>query len=235
MLLMGWAVLAAATVPIWPRPRDIVSGNGTARLAGSFSVSLDGCDTLEAPHDLLDAVADLERRIRGDRLAPLEPGRGERRSAAIVSSPVIDRLTLRIDGGGCADTSIAAEAVTPVEKRRALERYVLDVPESGEASVTATSALGMLRGMQSFAQLVFTLPSHHPSPHPQQTIDAYDAIRFIDHVPLHVVDEPAFGWRAFLLDTSRNRYDVSSILRLLETMSMVKFSVFQCAVIRRAV
>ena len=44
--------------------------------------------------------------------------------------------------------------------------------------------------------------------------------------PYELKDRPSFGWRAVLLDTSRNFFPKSVILKQLDTMSMVKLNVF---------
>jgi hexosaminidase len=48
--------------------------------------------------------------------------------------------------------------------------------------------------------------------------------QYAPFAPYEIDDKPAFGWRAVLLDTSRNYFGVPAILKMLDTMSLVKVS-----------
>lgn len=61
--------------------------------------------------------------------------------------------------------------------------------------LAANSTLGLVRGLQTFTQLVYTLP-------PQ-------GARYIPSVPISIRDFPAFPHRAFMLDTSRAFFPVT--------------------------
>ena len=196
----------AAAVPIWPRPALVESHNTTVRLADSFKITF-RCEVSQDVHHAADA---LRSQLEHDRLAPLEVGRGVKRLKTINSAPAISQLVVVCPSGL---KTIAHDAVQPVEKRLALEHYQLAVDDKS-ATLSSKSALGILRGFQSFAQLVF----------------AVGEIRFIDSTPIKISDEPKFAWRSFLLDTSRNFYPVEAILALLDEMSAVKFSVFHWCV-----
>jgi hexosaminidase len=54
--------------------------------------------------------------------------------------------------------------------------------------------------------------------------------KYAPFAPYEIDDKPAFGWRAVLLDTSRNYFGVEKILGMLDTMSLVKVSLGVCLV-----
>jgi len=81
------------------------------------------------------------------------------------------------------------------------------------ATLEAGSSLGLLRGLQTFTQLVYTLPGKGSE-------------RFIQNTSLIIEDKPAFHFRGYLLDTSRNFYPIEDIKRTLNAMSWAKLNVF---------
>ncbi|KAJ4971025.1 hypothetical protein NE237_004124 [Protea cynaroides] len=88
------------------------------------------------------------------------------------------------------------------------ESYTLNIPTVGSsANLTANTVWGALRGLETFSQLVWGNPSRVMS-----GLDVWDA--------------PLYGHRGVLLDTARNYYAVSDILRTIKTMSANKLNVF---------
>ncbi|XP_031372579.1 beta-hexosaminidase 2 isoform X3 [Punica granatum] len=88
------------------------------------------------------------------------------------------------------------------------ESYHLKIPSTGvEASLTAETAWGAMRGLETFSQLVWGNPSHVAS-------------------GMEVWDWPIFEHRGVMLDTSRNFYNVEDILRMIGAMSGNKLNVF---------
>lgn len=73
----------------------------------------------------------------------------------------------------------------------------LDIPSNSTsvATLSANSTLGLIRGLQTFTQLVYTLPSGRH--------------RYIIDAPISIRDSPAFPHRAFMLDTSRAWFPVA--------------------------
>ncbi|POW01874.1 hypothetical protein PSHT_12341 [Puccinia striiformis] len=116
--------------------------------------------------------------------------------------------------------SIIAEMQLPINERNEayeikIERNPNDDDDRYQAILIAHSALGILRGLQSFTQLIYTTKPASPT-HPK--------IKYI-HGPLHIKDSPAFPYRGLLLDTSRNYYSIQSIKKTLKAMSYVKLNV----------
>ncbi|KAL5976757.1 hypothetical protein ACLOJK_021090 [Asimina triloba] len=89
------------------------------------------------------------------------------------------------------------------------ESYRLSIPTYGEANLTAATAWGAMRGLETFSQLVW-----------------YGGGWMRIPVGLYIWDAPLFPHRGLMLDTSRNFYGVSDILRTIGAMSMNKMNVF---------
>ncbi|KAN0060463.1 Glucosamine-6-phosphate isomerase (Glucosamine-6-phosphate deaminase) (GNPDA) (GlcN6P deaminase) [Thecaphora frezii] len=101
---------------------------------------------------------------------------------------------------------------------RDAEAYELDIPaDGGTAKIRAYTALGALRGLKTFQQLVYSL-NRGDNP------NGY--IRYIQNAPVSIEDRPAFPYRGLLLDTSRNFFPLSSIKRLIDGMALVKLNQF---------
>lgn len=119
------------------------------------------------------------------------------------------------------------------------ESYTLDVQDSNpRAILTAKSSLGFFRGLQSFSQLVYTLP---PSPEDdsyastrQQQFgadpDSENRVRYL-RAPVLVQDSPRFQYRGLLLDTSRNFFPISDLKRTINAMSWAKLNTFHWSVL----
>lgn len=87
------------------------------------------------------------------------------------------------------------------------ESYKLEVSSSG-ADLNAPTTLGVMRGLQTFLQLVEVTPKGFAVP--SVTID----------------DKPRFPWRGLLIDVGRHFMPVEVIKRNLDGMAAVKLNVF---------
>lgn len=77
------------------------------------------------------------------------------------------------------------------------------------ADLTAKGCWGILRGLETFSQLIFNVS---PGVYGVQ--------------PVFVDDEPRFKHRGFMLDTARHYISVDNIIKLLDAMSYNKLNVF---------
>uniref|UniRef100_A0A8C7ZN83 Beta-hexosaminidase n=1 Tax=Oryzias sinensis TaxID=183150 RepID=A0A8C7ZN83_9TELE len=80
---------------------------------------------------------------------------------------------------------------------------------AGQASLNAATVWGILRGLETFSQLVY-----------QDDLGSY----FVNET--FIEDFPRFQFRGVLLDTSRHYLPVHAILKTLDAMSYSKFNVF---------
>ncbi len=86
------------------------------------------------------------------------------------------------------------------------ESYELTVTDSG-AKLTAPTPLGILRGLQTFLQLVTITPTGFAAP------------------AVTIKDQPRFPWRGLLIDVSRHFIPLDVLKRNLDGMAAVKMNV----------
>ncbi|KAJ1905293.1 Glucosamine-6-phosphate isomerase (Glucosamine-6-phosphate deaminase) (GNPDA) (GlcN6P deaminase) [Coemansia sp. IMI 209127] len=89
------------------------------------------------------------------------------------------------------------------------ESYTLDVPVEGKAVINAATPFGAVRGLETFSQLVSVNTGR----------------KIVKNAPVKIKDAPKFAHRGIMLDTSRNFYNLDSILRTLDAMAYNKLNV----------
>ena len=183
ILLM--APLALFAHDLMPLPAKLQPGAGRMRIDRNFAfVQLNGYrePRLEA------AAARLVEQVARKTGIPMAPGMG-------VHAPEAP-LVVYCD-----------HASAPVQAAREDESYRLTVTPLG-ARLDAPNPLGVLRGMQTFLQLV-----------------DLDASGF--GVPaVTIEDQPRFPWRGLMLDVARHWIPLEDVLRTLDGMAAVKLNVF---------
>ncbi|KAI0927724.1 hypothetical protein AcV5_008183 [Taiwanofungus camphoratus] len=190
---------------LWPLPRSLEEGTTALRLSGVFHIAISP-DIHNPPQDLWDAIGRTQQYLFTDNLGRLVVGRGASDVSAFEQASYLSELTLSLAPGSTV-LSITEEAQKPLEQRD--EAYNLTVPSDGSAAtITATSTLGLFRGLTTFGQLWYE----------------YDGTIYAVNTPVTIEDYPAYPYRGLLLDTARNYFEVSDILRTLDAMSMVKVS-----------
>lgn len=122
---------------------------------------------------------------------------------------------------------ILAEAPTPAPLASPLDVQIqvlgpcLNYSGSNHvAHLRANTSLGLLRGLESFSQMVYTLPLRTNYAADEETI------RYLHNPPMFMYDAPQFPHRGLMLDTSRNFYPIPDIERTLDAMSWAKLNVF---------
>jgi len=168
---------------LMPMPRSLVWGQGRLPVDGAFSISLTG----HKDPMLQKAAARILHRIQRKTGIPLR--------ASTAADNAKAALEIHCIGAGEA-----------VQSFRADESYSLNVTQKG-ASLTAPSAVGILRGLETFLQLI-----------------AADEKSFC--VPaVQISDRPRFCWRGLHIDVSRHWQPVEVIKRNLDAMATVKMNV----------
>ena len=165
---------------LMPMPASVQAGNGQLPIMQSFSVAVTGTH---------DASLDSEVQRFQDQLSrqtgiPFRPKAG--------ATP-----TLRVQ----ADKGREA-----VQKLGEDESYELTVTDSS-AKLTAPTTLGVLRGLQTFLQLVRITPAGFAAP------------------AVTIKDQPRFPWRGLLIDVSRHFIPMDALKRNLDGMAAVKMNV----------
>jgi hexosaminidase len=172
------------TLHLLPVPAKVVTDEGRLSIDESFSVAVTG---VSDPR-ITSAVKRLIPRLTKQTGIPLVP--------ALPASPAQATLLIRCDHAGA-----------PVQKLGENESYKLELTET-QARLTAPNPLGILRGLETFVQLIE--PSSGGFSAPVVTID----------------DQPRFPWRGLHLDVSRHWMPTEVVLRNLDGMAAVKLNVF---------
>ena len=165
---------------LMPMPANVQTGSGQLPITQSFSVAITGNQdpSLEAEVQRFTTVLS---RITG---IPFRPKAG----ATAV-------LTVHADRGRDA-----------IQKLGEGESYELTVSGAG-AQLNAPTALGAIRGLQTFLQLVEITPSGFAAP------------------AVTIKDQPRFPWRGLMMDVSRHFIPVDVLKRNIDGMAAVKMNV----------
>jgi hexosaminidase len=165
---------------IMPMPASVQPGNGQLPINQSFSVAVTGSHDASLDGEVQRFVTELSRQTG----IPFRPKPG--------ASPMLD---IHADHGRQA-----------VQKLGEDESYELTVSDSG-AKITAPTTLGVLRGLQTFLQLVEITPTGFAVP------------------AVIIKDQPRFPWRGLLIDVSRHFIPMDVLKRNLDGMAAVKMNV----------
>ncbi|KAJ3801949.1 N-acetylhexosaminidase [Lentinula aff. detonsa] len=202
------ATVVSAVSALWPLPTQLSTGTTALILASDFDIDIS--TITNPPEDLLDAISRTKEYIQTDQLEALVVDRGASYAQSLQNASSLSSLVLSFDSGFNGEPiSISEEAADDIENR--VEGYSLTVPEDGSAAtIKANSTLGLFRGLTTFGQLWYDLSNT------TYTVEA----------PITITDSPVYPYRGFMLDTARNYFPVSDILRTLDAMSWVKMTTF---------
>jgi hexosaminidase len=168
---------------LMPQPAQVLPREGRLAITASFRISLSG---YQEPR-LRAAAQRLARRLARQTGIAL-PDRSEK-------APSQAALVIHCDHAG-----------EPVQTVREDESYRLEV-RTEQARLTAPTPVGVLRGMETFLQLV--------------DLDT----RGFGVAAVDINDRPRFRWRGLLMDASRHWMPVPVIKRNLDAMAAVKLNV----------
>ncbi|KAJ2790073.1 Glucosamine-6-phosphate isomerase (Glucosamine-6-phosphate deaminase) (GNPDA) (GlcN6P deaminase), partial [Coemansia linderi] len=192
--MIGFLAALPSALALWPIPRTLTQGTSNTR-ADQFSISAEG----KSSPVIQNAIGRYLQIISDESfVAPVDYKRGTVKTSGTLNSLVVsvkstdETLDLNTD-----------------------ESYTLDIPVNGKASLKAQSPYGVVRGLETFSQLV--------------TGNGYS--KAILNTPVHIEDSPVYPHRGLSFDTSRNFYSVKSILRILDAMSYNKMNTFHWHVV----
>lgn len=168
---------------LMPWPSSVEKGSGSLRVDSTFTVALTGY---------------TEPRL--DRAVRRFLGQLHRQTALIVAGKAADaaKATLVIH------TDHASKEIQELGED---ESYTLEVAPTG-AKLSAANPLGVLRGLQTFLQLVDVTPEGFAAP------------------SVTIRDTPRFAWRGLMIDASRHFIPLDVLKRNLDGMEAVKLNVF---------
>jgi hexosaminidase len=185
LLALCLALPACAAPTLMPLPAKLTPGTGRLAINQSFRVALSGPSDEPRVHA---SALRLITRLAAQTGMPLNPGfESDATKATLVIAWSSDGL--------------------PVQALGEDESYHLTA-DSNQARIQAPNALGALRGMETFLQLV--------------EVDAQGfAISGVT-----IDDAPRFPWRGLMLDCSRHFMPLDVVLRNLDGMAALKLNVF---------
>ncbi len=112
-----------------------------------------------------------------------------------------------VDAGKATLVVTTERESKPLQELGEDESYTLEVTASG-AKLQASNPLGVLRGLQTFLQLVTITPEGFAVP------------------SVNIQDQPRFPWRGLMIDSGRHFIPLEVIRRNLDGMEAVKMNVF---------
>jgi hexosaminidase len=165
---------------VMPMPANVQRGAGQLLITPSFSVAVTGARDASLDSEVQRFQTQLSRQTG---------------------------IALRPKAGGVAILTIHAErGREAVQKLGEDESYGLNVTDSG-AQLTALTPLGILRGLQTFLQLVEITPAGFAVP------------------AMTIKDQPRFPWRGLLIDVSRHFIPLDVLKRNVDGLAAVKMNV----------
>ena len=180
-------VLMAAPTPVdlnlMPLPAKAQLGSGALKIDSNFTIAFAGY-----------------REARLDRAGQRFLTQLHRQTGIVFSTPP------------AAATSAMLLVTTdheskPVQELGEDESYTLEVTPAG-GKLHAPNPLGVLRGLQTWIQLVSVTPDGYSAP------------------AISIEDQPRFPWRGLMIDSSRHFMPLAVIKRNLDGMEAVKMNVF---------
>lgn len=172
----------SATLQVMPLPKQVVTQEGEFVIDGNFGITFEG--------------------YKGPRLE-----RARKRFLEVLSQETGIPLWREADRNRA---SFVIHTVGPSARIQGLdenESYQLDISATA-VRLDAANPIGVVRGLQTFLQLVRITPRAFNVP----------------AVTIH--DEPRFRWRGLLIDSGHRFVPVSTIKRNLDGMEAVKLNVF---------
>jgi hexosaminidase len=178
-------VASASPLPLMPMPVKVETASGALRIDSGFTIAA-ACADVRTDAAIRRFTARLAKQT-GLPIALQEmPSRGRKGAVLLVQ---------------CRER--APEYPLLGED----ESYQLDVSASG-ARLAARTVTGVLRGLETFAQLAGPGPEGFQVP------------------AIHIEDQPRFPWRGLMLDVSRHWMPLAVVERNLDAMAAVKLNVF---------
>ena len=173
----------APTLNLMPWPASVQNGSGALRVDATFGIAFTGY-----------------KEARLDRAGQRFLTQLQRQTALLTPGTPVDPSKAKL----VVHTDHASKEVQELGED---ESYTLEVTSTG-AKLDAANPLGVLRGLQTFLQLVDVSPDGFAAP------------------AVTIKDQPRFGWRGLLIDSSRHFTPMDVLKRNLDGMEAVKMNVF---------
>jgi hexosaminidase len=181
---LSFSAAETRQLSLMPMPASVQMKTGQLLVDSSFSIGISGNSDVLL-RNAVQLFLDNLRRQTG--IPPLDMK---------VTDAAQARLVVHCD-----------HANKPVQELGEDESYSLDISAAG-AKLEAGTVLGIMRGLQTFLQLV------------QSTSDGFAAAAVV------IQDKPRFPWRGLMIDVGRHFIPLNVLKRNLDGMAAVKMNVF---------
>ncbi len=174
--------VSPSAINVMPMPVTVTLSTGRLAVPQTFTVAISGYNEPRLERTAQRFLRDLGRQTGyfvNDRLADVGHA----------------TLVIHADHGSAAVQDLGED-----------ESYVLDVTSAG-VKLMAPNPLGVMRGLQTFLQLVELTPNGYTAP------------------AVHIEDSPRFPWRGLSIDVGRHFITVATLKRNLGAMAAVKMNV----------
>ena len=183
-VLMSSAAAEARQLNLMPMPAALQMQAGQLVIDPAFSVGISGRSDAQLQRTVERFLDDLRRQTG---MPPLDMK---------ITNPAQATLVVHCEHETKAVQELGED-----------ESYSLEISAAG-AKLEATTALGIMRGLQTFLQLV------------QTTSDGFVA------PAITIQDKPRFPWRGLMIDVGRHFIPLDVLKRNLDGMAAVKLNVF---------
>jgi len=202
VLVVAFAHADIGNPGLWPLPQSVSFGTLRAQLSANFKIDVverrAAANSHEMPRNLAGADMVSEAVVRYSKMCfPVH--------TLAKSVPVSDRGQLEI-----LQIEVPAATRNPrlVDLKDADETYTISV-NFPKAVLSAKSGVGVLRGLETFCQMV--QQSQYQGP--------------LSILQANVTDHPRFGFRGFLVDTSRHYLPFDVLREHVDAMNYNKLNV----------
>jgi hexosaminidase len=168
---------------LMPQPANVLLGSGALKIDANFTIALTGHTEPRLDRAATRFLAQLQRQSA--LLFAQQPSRSASKATLVIHTD---------------------HASKDVQELGEDESYTLEVTTSG-AQLTAANPLGVLRGLQTFLQLVDVAPDGFTVP------------------AVTIKDQPRFPWRGLLIDVGRHFIPADVLKRNLDGLEAVKMNV----------
>lgn len=231
-----------ASPRLWPRPHTFTTSSDSLPLSISpcgfqFDVNTTAGDDSDAAAALADAAVAIYRPIilRLSRANCGEDASDTDGGATNADAELMDpsaaasltHLSLSIVANASFNTTASVNASASAAGGGS-EGFELRIGAS-DASLVAASYVGLLRGLETFSQLVTVAVATSPTSSSTSSTSASvrSSARLSLAVPSHVLiqDSPSFAYRGVLVDCARNYIPVASLKRVVDALMFTKMNV----------
>jgi hexosaminidase len=185
MLPMPQTAESQTPLHLMPWPANVKTGSGQLLVQNAFSVGLRGDSDPHLRRAVEIFLSDLRHQTGSTAI-----------DFSINNDPANAQLSISSD-----------HASKEVQELGEDESYKLEIT-SAHADLKAPTTLGVMRGLQTFLQLVELTPQGFAAP------------------AVVIEDQPRFPWRGLMIDSGRHFMPIEVIKRNLDGMAAVKLNVF---------